>query len=85
MVQPLSTAVNGQRFVPNSLLTEPQTTEVKRSWKERLFSWPWTPLKPTKYVTTQVASRQVIHANGVYYAHPDVIADIQRAFDMGKQ
>jgi hypothetical protein len=27
-----------------------KTVEVKRSWKERLFSWPWRPWKKTKLV-----------------------------------
>lgn len=78
MPQPVFHFLNGNRFQASDILTEPKTEEVKRSMKERLFTWPWRPLKKTKYVTTQVPSRQVIFANGTYFAHSDVIEEIRQ-------
>lgn len=33
---------------------------IKRTWKERLFSMPWKPLKKTKTVATWLPSPKVI-------------------------
>jgi hypothetical protein len=81
MPQPLSTILNGQRFYPNELLSVPRNEEIERSWKERLFSWPWQPFKKTKYVTKWVASDEIICFNGTYYAHPDTIEKIKAAIE----
>ena len=32
-------------------VSRPLVVTVKRSWIERLFSWPWHPLRSTKSVT----------------------------------
>ena len=64
---------NGVRFIHNRNLVDAKTEEVPRTWKERLLSLPWRPWKKTKYVTTYVASRNVVFANGAYHAHPDLI------------
>ena len=34
-----------QIFVNDTMTGE----HVKRSWWQRLFSWPWTPWKPTRF------------------------------------
>lgn len=78
MPQPHIQILNGNRFQASEILTEPKTEEVKRGWKERLFTWPWRPMNKTKYVTTQVPSRQVIFSNGTYFAHPAVIEEIRQ-------
>lgn len=83
MATPIHTFIKGERFVANNLLTKSRTEEVQRTWKERLFSWPWRPLKTTKYVTTQVPSRDVLYSQGTYFAHPDLIAEIARAAEGG--
>ena len=33
-------------------LDKPIHTEIPRTWKERLFSWPWRPWQATRIVTT---------------------------------
>jgi hypothetical protein len=67
----------GQRFVGSPLMTEPKTEEVQLTLKQRLFSWPWRPLRKTKYVTTQTPCRNIICSNGIYYAHPAIIEEIK--------
>jgi hypothetical protein len=69
--------INGNRWQASNLMTVAKTEEVKRTWKERLFSWPWRPLRKTKYVTTHVPSEQVIFAHGTYFAHPELIEKIR--------
>lgn len=67
---------NGVEFRANRNLVDSKTEEVPRTWKEKLFSLPCRPWKKTKYVTTYVASRSVVFANGAYYAHPDLIDEM---------
>lgn len=70
--------LNGNRFQACDILTEPKTEVVKRTWKERLLSWPWRPMRKTKFVTTQVPSQQVIFSNGTYFAHSAIIEQIRQ-------
>ncbi len=46
--------------------------KVRKSWKERLISWPWKPWVKTKWVTKQVPSDEIMHdrVNNVFYCHP---------------
>lgn len=81
--------IMGQRFIASPILTvahtESKEVEVPRSWSERLLSWPWRPLVATKtittYTTTYKASRDVVRLGDVYYAHPDLIAEIMAEID----
>lgn len=70
--------LNGNRFQACDILTEPKTEVVQRTWKERLLSWPWLPMRKTKFVTTQVPSQQVIFSNGTYFAHSAIIEQIRQ-------
>lgn len=69
--------LRGQRFIASPLMTEAKTEEVPRTWKERLFSWPWRPLKKVRYVTTQVPSRQIVRFEDTFFAHPALIKEIE--------
>lgn len=69
--------INGERFIADKYMTETKTEEVKRTWKERLFTLPWRPRKTHKFVSTVVPSRQLIWSNGSYFAHPALIQEIK--------
>lgn len=75
--------LNEYKVVANPLLTVAKSRDVPRTWKERLFSWPWQPMKKTKVEVYHVPSREVIvdKVNHVIYAHPEVKAEIERAID----
>jgi hypothetical protein len=60
-------------IIVNSLYeTIPQT--VNRTWKERLFTFPWRPLQTTKTVYTQKPA--AYSYGGVIYAHPSLAAQV---------
>lgn len=46
MINGLPETLGGYRIV----VCRPTTKTVKRTWRERLFSRPWRPLKKTKVV-----------------------------------
>jgi hypothetical protein len=52
--------------------------EVVRTWKERLFTKPWRPLKKTRTVVPQVPSREVIRFQNKMVCHPEVAKELRR-------
>lgn len=69
------------RIIESLYLTEagePQT--VTRSWRERLWSWPWRPLQRTRIEIPQVPFRGGYKlANGTLVMHPETVAALRRA------
>jgi hypothetical protein len=52
------------------IITNPYLTESKvvpRSWKERLFSWPWRPLVKTKTIQVPDDKVYLINTPGAYF------------------
>jgi hypothetical protein len=74
---------HGYRVIENLMLTKTQTREVKRTWKERLFTLPWQPMKVTRTESRQVPDREVVvdKMNKIIYAHPVVANEIRRAVE----
>lgn len=77
--------INGVKFYESTHCVEDQ--EITRSWKERLFSWPWRPWRKTK--TIQVPAiysvenpSQGLFAVGpprFFVAHPSKVAELRAA------
>ena len=71
--------VGGFQVVEDLSMTEPgEPYEVRRSWKERLFSRPWRPMRATRTLVPQVPSRKVILFGQKIIAHPSVVKEIKR-------
>ena len=45
-------------------------TEVVRTWRERLLTRPWQPLKKTKTVSQHIPSEDVYEVGGKLIMHP---------------
>lgn len=66
----------GLQLIANDILTIPgPDREVRRTWRERLFTIPWTPLKATRKEPTRIPDPNfyVDHINNRIIAHPSVI------------
>jgi hypothetical protein len=59
-------------LIQNSLLTK--TELVKRTWVERLFSWPWRPWQ--KWKAIQVPSDEMIGVGSTFFVHPAIYNNI---------
>lgn len=70
--------IMGYRIVTSSFMTVPEERVVDRSWKERLFSLPWHPMRKTKTIIVQVPSQQIFidHVHQTMYCHPSLYAKI---------
>lgn len=82
MKKEVALIMSGYRLMSNPLLTDTRTREVPRTWKERLFTHPWRPLKKTRTESYQVPSRQVIviAEHRVMVAHPVMVKEIEQLF-----
>lgn len=54
----------GMKVIESTWLTEAgEPIAIRRTWRERLLSRPWTPWRATKMITPQIPSKQVIQLN----------------------
>lgn len=77
-------AMIGMRMIESVWMTKPETRTVQRTWRERLWSWPWRPWQPTKLVTVQVPSPEVLRMGDTLIAHPQTIKAIQQLLSEGR-
>jgi hypothetical protein len=55
-----------------------RTEEVRRTWRERLFTLPWRPLRRTKRVVRLVPDPEVFMMDGKIFGHPATIDEFVR-------
>lgn len=60
-------------------LTETETYESPRSWRERLFGWPWRPWVIIKTASRQVPSKQILRLPGHFLMHPQLFAALENS------
>lgn len=69
--------INGLRIIIQS----PYTQQIKRTWKERLFTLPWTPLQryKTEYVDLIPDGEVIVDkVNSTVYCNPRMYDKIKR-------
>lgn len=73
-------AYAGVRIVTHNLTVDGPPEVVDRSWKERLWSWPWHPWVQTKTVIPQVPDKNIYHmkSQNMMSMHPIVLAQLKR-------
>lgn len=72
---------SGFRVVLSPSLTEPgEPVQVPRTWRERLFTWPWRPWRTTRTYVPQVPSSQAYRVGDTLYLHPETWAALRRRF-----
>ena len=69
----------GVKIIVNENLTEDgEPYEITRTWKERLFTLPWKPLRKTKTVIPQVPSSQIYGLeDGTFVMHPETFRRLE--------
>jgi hypothetical protein len=65
------------------IVTVPDTVTVRRTWRERLFSWPWRPrirdkIVPSHWQRTLGDGVVINHADGTVYARAHTVAMLRR-------
>jgi hypothetical protein len=74
----------GIRIIENPYLTEPgEPYEVKRTWRERIFSRPWNPMKTMKTIIPMVPKKEAIQLpDGSLVMHPEMAAELRAQLKM---
>lgn len=65
--------LNGFQIIEDERLTiNGDPYKVDRTWKERLFTLPWRPLRSFRYQRDQIPSTQVIQNGNKLIMHPAI-------------
>lgn len=77
---PTPNMFSGIRIIESASLTESgEPCEVRRSWRERLLSRPWRPLKATRTVILQVPMKGgVMIGKNTMAMHPDTLRQLRQ-------
>ena len=78
-------ASNLSRVITSTHLTTTEKVERVGTWKERLFSWPWTPWKRTVTIVRVVPDPGVYRFNGKYMMHPETYYKLKEKLDKNYQ
>ena len=70
--------LSGLQIVTSVYLTKPLKTG--RTWRERLFSWPWRPWQEFRIIN--VPDRQFYIVGKTVHCHPAMLAELQRVIDL---
>lgn len=70
----------GVRIVTSLLMVEDgEPYEVRRTWRERLFSTPWRPMRATRTVVPKVPKREAMRMpDGSLVMHPEIAAELRK-------
>lgn len=77
----LSDALFGMKIITSPFVGEKCTKQVKRTWKERLFTLPWRPFQKLKTITYYKPDGTFIRdtTRNILYCHPADLEDLRRA------
>ena len=66
------------------MVVDGEPYEVPRTWKERLFSRPWRPMRKTRTEIPKVPSREALQLpDGSLVMHPAMATELRRMWDCG--
>lgn len=69
-------------LLESHFLTVPKEITLHRSWKQRLFSWPWRPWLKTETTTINVPDPNMIQIKpGIWLGHPATIAELRKILE----
>ena len=70
--------VDGYRVVEDSNLVVTLPYKEVRCWKERLFTFPWKPLKKFKVVYRTEPSKEILLVDNKLVCHPTVAKELRK-------
>lgn len=76
----ISRDVLGMQIYESPWITVSEDCIMRRSWRERLFSWPWKPWVAEKTIVMQVPDKHVYIAGNNVYCHPVIARQIREQF-----
>ena len=77
-MMPFFTSVAGMQITPDPNLGDRKLRVRERTWKERLFTLPWQPMKKLEFYTIVVPKGEFFMIAGRIFAHPTDILALER-------
>lgn len=73
--------LQGMKVIENRLMVEDgEPYEVARTWKERLFTWPWQPFKIVNIIIPKVPLKEVWRlGDNTLVMHPDFFEEMKKS------
>lgn len=68
----------GVPVITSRYLTISTTVEVERTWRERLFSWPWRPWRSTRTVTIYKPDPLIYETERGLVMHPAILEELRK-------
>jgi len=68
-------------FIDDHLVIDDGFESVKRTWKERLFSRPWNPIKSTKFINKYKPDTTIYKSYFGYTMHPSIYDKLKKEID----
>lgn len=70
---------NGKHVITSLFMTEAgDPIEVRRGWRERLWSWPWRPWRRTRTIIPQMPSKTVYVTQNSIVIHPAMLDELRK-------
>lgn len=78
MIEGQLNMLDGVKIIEDrNMVVDGEPYEVQRTWRERLFTRPWRPLKTVNIVIPKIPSKQVIQYDGSWIMHPTMATKLK--------
>ena len=78
--------MNAIKIIENPACVDTVTERRRRTWRERLFTWPWRPLKDIEVKIKEVPSRKLTWTSAnVVVCHPERAIELRRELGTGEE
>lgn len=79
--------IGGIRIITDiNMVEDGQPYEVRRTWRERLFTLPWRPMKATRVVVPRVPTREILRlSDGTMVMHPVMLEELKSSINRQSQ
>jgi len=75
--------IAGKQLIENpNMVVFGESYDVRRSWRERLFTRPWKPWVIFKRLTPMVPMKKLLLAGDKIIGHPEAIKELIRGIDI---
>lgn len=71
----------GLRICEAEHLTKTEECFLRRTWRERLFTWPWRPWRATRKIFIQVPDPNFYVVGDMVLCHPAMARELRERLD----
>lgn len=69
--------LSGVQIVESPYMMVSREKQVRRTWRERLFTVPWRPLRTHNTVMEHVPNPDLVKVGHIFYGHPETVRKLR--------